>query len=85
MPLTATISPARSDATAAPRASSPDDTSSPVGRRQASAGPQAGQAFGWAWKRRSPGSSYSAWHGAHIANRAIVVAARSYGTDSTIV
>ena len=29
-------------------------------------GPQSGQALGWAWKRRSVGSSYSAWHAAHI-------------------
>ncbi len=33
------------------------------------AGPHAGHAFGWAWKRRSEGSSYSAWQAAHIANR----------------
>ena len=48
-------------------------------------GPHAGQAFGWAWKRRSPGSSYSRWHAAHITNPAIVVDGRSYGTDRTIV
>ena len=44
-------------------------------RRPASAarGPQAGHAFGWAWKRRSRGSSYSARHAAHIAKPAIVV------------
>ena len=52
---------------------------------KASCGPQTGQALGWAWKRRSAGSSYSAWQAAHIVNPAIVVAGRSYGTDSTIV
>ena len=40
-------------------------------------GPQSGQAFGWAWKRRSAGSSYSRRHAAHIANAAIVVSGRS--------
>ena len=49
------------------------------------AGPQAGQAFGCAWKRRSPGSSYSRRHAAHIAKPAIVVTGRSYGTPRTIV
>ena len=35
-------------------------------RRAAPTGRSAGHAFGWAWKRRSRGSSYSAWHaGAH--------------------
>ena len=32
-------------------------------------GPQAGQAFGCAWKRRSDGSSYSRRQSAHIAKR----------------
>ena len=32
-----------------------------------SVGPQSGQAIGWAWKRRSAGSAYSAAHRAHIA------------------
>ena len=49
------------------------------------AGPQSGQAFGWAWKRRSRGSSYSARHSAHIAKPAIVVRGRSYGTPRTMV
>ena len=40
-------------------------------------GPHAGQALGWAWNRRSAGSSYSAWHRAHIVNPAMVVAGRS--------
>ena len=50
-----------------------------------SRGPHAGQAFGWAWKRRSRGSSYSAWQAAHIVKPAIVVDGRSYGTPVTIV
>ena len=45
-----------------------------------SCGPQSGQAFGSAWKRRSEGFRIHAWHAAHIVNRAIVVLARSYGT-----
>ena len=38
----------------------------PAGRATCSRGPHSGHALGWAWKRRSAGSSYSAWHaGAH--------------------
>ena len=48
-------------------------------------GPHSGHAFGWAWKRRSAGSSYSARQAAHISNPAIVVSGRSYGTPRTIV
>jgi hypothetical protein len=48
-------------------------------------GPQSGHAFGWAWKRRSDGSSYSAWQRAHIVKPAIVVSGRSYGTPRTMV
>ena len=48
-------------------------------------GPHAGQAFGCAWKRRSPGSSYSRAQSEHIVNPAIVVSGRSYGTPRTIV
>ena len=40
-------------------------------------GPQRGQAFGWAWKRRSPGSWYSRRQSAHMANTDIVVRGRS--------
>ena len=50
-----------------------------------SRGPQAGQQVGWAWKRRSAGSWYSAAHRSHIANGAIVVSGRSYGTSRTMV
>ena len=48
-------------------------------------GPQAGQALGCAWKRRSSGTSYSRWQSAHIRKGAIVVAGRSYGTSRAIV
>ena len=41
---------------------------SPAPSSSATDGPQCGHAFGWAWKRRSRGSSYSAWQRAHIAN-----------------
>ena len=54
-------------------------------RSAAQRGPHTGHAFGWAWKRRSAGSSYSARHRAHISKPAIVVSGRSYGTPRTIV
>ena len=63
-PLTARIAPARSISTAA---SSGSD----------SRGPQAGQAIGSAWNRRSDGSSYSRRHATHIGKPAIVVFGRS--------
>ncbi len=63
-PLTATISPARNAA-----------ATSSIGR--SSAGPHTGQHTGWAWNRRSPGSSYSARQSAHMTNDAIVVFGRS--------
>ena len=44
---------------------------------QRSRGPQAGQQVGWAWKRRSAGSWYSAAHAGHMANGAMVVNGRS--------
>ena len=40
-------------------------------------GPQAGQQTGWAWKRRSAGSWYSAAQAAHMGNPAMVVKGRS--------
>nr|WP_255273567.1 hypothetical protein [Actinomadura madurae] len=40
-------------------------------------GPQDGQHTGWAWNRRSAGSSYSAVHSPHIAKPAMVVLRRS--------
>ena len=42
-------------------------------------------AFGWAWKRRSAGSSYSPEQSGHMAKPAIVVFGRSYGMSRTIV
>ncbi len=48
-------------------------------------GPQVGQHVGWAWNRRSAGSSYSAAHGPHIGKPAMVVDGRSCGTSFTIV
>jgi hypothetical protein len=47
-------------------------------------GPHAGHAIGWAWKRRSDGSSYSAAQAGHNPNVRIVVVARSYGMASMI-
>ena len=47
------------------------------GRTSASRGPQSGQQIGWAWKRRSAGSAYSAAQSAHIGKPAIVVVGRS--------
>ena len=81
MPLIATIAPARRPATVAARGSG-EGVWSPISRSE---GPQTGHAFGWAWKRRSAGSSYSARHSGHILNAAIVVNGRSYGTPRTIV
>ena len=87
MPLTASTAPPASHC-AARRTASVEPTrrvASPSSSSRRARGPQAGHAFGCAWKRRSPGSSYSAWQAAHIANPAIVVAGRSYGTPRTIV
>src|SRR5919205_696338 len=86
MPLTATIAPARSAAAVARTDGSPGAaTGAPAPSRSRTAGPHSGHAFGWAWKRRSRGSSYSARHAAHIAKPAMVVSGRSYGTARTIV
>jgi hypothetical protein len=40
-------------------------------------GPQSGQAFGWAWKRRCRGSRYSPRQGGHWLNAAMLVLGRS--------
>ncbi len=72
----ATTSPARSRAAASASGSSPGQ-GRPSRSTSASCGPQAGQQIGWAWKRRSAGSSYSAAQSAHIGNLAIVVLGRS--------
>ena len=88
MPLTATIAPSRSARAAAStgsRASARRRPSPPPAYTSRTRGPQSGQAFGWAWKRRSAGSSYSARQAAHISKPAIVVFGRSYGTSRTIV
>ena len=69
-PLTATIAPSSSAWTA------PASGSAAAGSSR-SEGPQAGHAFGWAWKRRSAGSSYSPRQTGHIAKPAIVVFGRS--------
>ena len=82
MPLTATIAPRASSAPAAATASTASGTSAPI---SVACGPHSGHAFGWAWKRRSCGSSYSARHAGHISKPAIVVSGRSYGTPRTIV
>ncbi len=81
IPFTATIAPA-ARARAARSTSSRPAGASPTSRTR---GPQTGHALGCAWKRRSDGSSYSAWQAGHIANPAIVVSGRSYGTPRTIV
>ena len=70
MPLTATIAPSQQH-----RAPPTGRVDRGAGRQ--SRGPHAGQAFGWAWKRRSAGSSYSAGQAAHIVKPAIVVSGRS--------
>src|SRR4051812_50127806 len=88
MPFTATIAPARIAAAAARTDGSPRAATGSPSRDASSSstdGPHAGHAFGWAWKRRSRGSSYSARHAAHIRNPAIVVSGRAYGTPRTIV
>ena len=64
MPLIAAIPPSRSS-----------ETTSSSGCE--SRGPHSGQALGWAWKRRSAGSAYSAAQAAHIVKSAIVVRGRS--------
>ena len=63
-PLTATIAPPRSSATASSSGS-------------VSCGPQTGQQTGSAWKRRSAGSSYSRRQSAQSGKPAIVVFGRS--------
>ena len=59
--------------------------SHPSGPASQSRGPQAGHALGCAWKRRSDGDAYSAWHAGHITNGAIVVFGRSYGMSIAMV
>ena len=73
MPLTATTPPSRSAATASRSASSPCRSCG----SSRSVGPHSGHALGWAWKRRSAGSSYSAAQRGHSSKPAIVVSGRS--------
>ena len=61
----ATISPRSSDAWAAAMAASVPSTVPPWRPRTRSGGRTAAQATGWAWKRRSAGSWYSAAQSAH--------------------
>ena len=85
MPLTASTAPLGEPRAAARRtasgqvalAASATWPSTPSASSSRTRGPQTGQAFGWAWKRRSAGSSYSLRQAAHIAKPAIVVAGRS--------
>ncbi len=72
MPLIATTRPARS-------ASTMSSTGTDI------LGPHAGQAVGWAWKRREAGSSYSCWQASHSGKSAMVVPGRSYGRPVTMV
>ncbi len=59
-PFTATTCPSAIDRAASTRAASPVRVgAASAGRRKASRGPQAGQATGSAWNRRSAGSRYS--------------------------
>jgi hypothetical protein len=85
MPFAATIRPARKAAAAASSAASRVASGSPSARIHASCGPQIGQAFGCAWKRRLRGSPYSAAQAGHIWKARIVVCARSYGRASTML
>src|SRR5450755_4487642 len=82
----ASTGPARTGLVSTGPASTGLASTGPVARLiSASDGPQVGQHAGSAWKRRFPGSPYSAAQAGHIVNPAIVVLARSYGTSRTIV
>ncbi len=59
IPLIATIAPRASAAATSASAAARSARSSPAGVVERSCGPHSGQAFGWAWKRRLAGSSYS--------------------------
>ena len=79
------IRPSRSAAAKSASGSSRRDAARPSASRSRRRGPQAGQAVGWAWKRRSAGSSYSARQRRTWRTPAIVVRARSYGAPVMIV
>ena len=76
IPFTATSPPAAMTSTAAPRAAAPTVSgwSDPY---QINRGPHSGQATGSAWKRRSPGSWYSAAQRAHSGKPRMAVRCRS--------
>jgi len=88
MPLTATMRPFLIAAAALSSAwqSSPCATSTaPEEPSSCRWGPHSGQALGWAWNRRSPGSPYSLRHAGQSVKPAMVVWSRSYGSARTIV
>ncbi len=76
MPFTARMRPA---ASAAPASATGSRLArgAPSAPRSETRGPQAGQALGSAWKRRSAGSPYSRAQSGHMRKGAMVVAARS--------
>ncbi len=76
--------PERSSA-AAPRSAASPAIRAPDPSSSASLGPQRGQALGLAWKRRLAGSSYSPRQAAQSVKPAMVVRARSYGSDVTML
>ena len=82
-PFTAKIFPAMSISTAAAKMASdssrvfPSEIGPSAPTRHVTEGPHSKQASGWAWKRRSSGSAYSAAHFSHMGNAAMEVATRS--------
>ena len=84
-PFSATMPPSRSTAAAAASAVPPCARAVPAASQNVSRGPQAGQALAWCWKRRLPGSAYSAAQAAHGVNAAMAVRSRSYGMPATML
>ena len=76
-PLTATMAPSRMAPTASIMAASPVAWEWPSASHHSNRGPHSGHALGWAWKRRSPGSSYSARHRGHMTKPFMEVLGRS--------
>ncbi len=76
IPLTATMPPSASRRRACCSAASRVSGSCP-GASSSSTGPQAWQATGWAWKRRSAGSAYSRAQSGQSGKEAMVVIGRS--------
>ncbi len=83
-PFTATMRPAfrRARVRSAASPPFPRAVAASSGQTSSSRGPHTGHAFGCAWKRRSSGSSYSAWHRGHIVNARMDVRGLSYGVPS---